>query len=78
MKRILSALIIGFIAWLPIKTFLSPDFPWGNIYLQNFEGEVMGLGEASYHFNSEDDCYIRVENYDSEKGGFYCKFSVGT
>lgn len=78
MKKILSALIIGFIAWLPIKTFLSPDFPWGNIYLQNVEGEVMGLGEASYHFNSEDDCYISYENYDSEKGGFYYKFSDGT
>ena len=78
MKKILSALIIGFIVWLPIKSFLSPDFPWGNIYLQNFEGEFMGLGEESYHFNSEDDCYISYENYDSEKGRFYYKFSDGT
>ncbi len=78
MKRFLSALTIGFIAWLPIKTYLSPDFPWGNIYVENFEGEVMRLGEVSYHFNSEDDCYISYENYDFEKKGFYYKFSDGS
>lgn len=38
----------------------------------------MGLGEVSYHFNSEDDCYISYENYDSEKREFYYKFSDGT
>ena len=38
----------------------------------------MELGEVSYHFNSEDDCYISYENYDSEIGGFYYKFSDGS
>ena len=31
------------------------DFPWGCTYLQNYEGEYMGIGEASYHFKSQDD-----------------------
>ena len=54
------------------------DFPWGNIYLQNFEGESMGIGEASYHFKSEDDSYISYENWDPEKNAFYLKYSDGT
>ena len=74
------AVYIVFIFWLLKKSSESglSDFPWGNIYLQNFDGEVMGLGEVSYHFNSKDYSYISYENYDSEKENFYYKFSDGT
>ena len=70
-------LYCGFIFWL-LNRPSGSDFSWGNIYLQNFEGEAMGLGEASYHFNSKDDSYISYENMDFEKRGFYFKFSDGT
>jgi hypothetical protein len=70
-------LYCGFIFWL-LNRPSGSDFSWGNIYLQNFEGEAMGLGEASYHFNSKDDSYISYENMDFEKSGFYFKFSDGT
>ena len=54
------------------------NFPWGNIYLQNLEGESMGIGEESYHFKSKDDSYISYENWDPEKNAFYLKYSDGT
>ena len=54
------------------------NFPWGNIYLQNLEGESMGIGEESYHFKSKDDSYISYENWDPEKNAFYLEYSDGT
>jgi hypothetical protein len=54
------------------------NFPWGNIYLQDLEGESMGIGEESYHFKSKDDSYISYENWDPEKNAFYLEYSDGT
>lgn len=73
-------LYCGFIFWL-LNNFSesdSSDFPWGNIYLLNYEGESMDIGEESYHFKSKHDSYISYENYDPEKNAFYLEYSDGT
>ena len=52
-------LYFGFIFWLLDKSLESDldDFPWGSIYLHNNEGELMGIGEESYHFKSKYDSF---------------------
>ena len=73
-------LYCGFIFWLlnrPSEGDLD-NFPWGNIYLMNYEGYSMGIGEESYHFKSKDDSYISYENWDPEKNAFYLEYSDGT
>lgn len=73
------ALYISFVLWLynSMETG-NGDFPWGSVYIENLDGEVFKLGEASYHFNSEDDSYISYENFDHFKRGFNFEFSDGT
>lgn len=54
------------------------DFPWGSTYLQNYDGELMGIGEESYHFESKRDSYISYENWDPEKRLFFLENSDGS
>ena len=70
---------IGFVFWLlsGTKDEDLSDFPWGNIYLENTNGELSEIGAESYHFNSEEDSYISYENFDHFKEGFCFKYQDG-
>ena len=70
---------IGFIFWLLSGTKVKDlsDFPWGNTYLENTNGKLHKLGQASYHFDSVEDTYINYEFYDHFKEGFNFQFPDG-
>ena len=74
------SIYVGFIYWLlsGIKEENVKDFPWGRSYIEVSNGELSGLGEASYHFYSEKNSYIDYKNFDHFKEGFYMKLTDGT